>query len=408
MADGTSRPEKPDWALSGRERADQARAARGLKPRRRRWPWVVLGLVVLGGGALWLRQDRTPAPGAATGTDSPQITLQMLPSELAKVQPAELRDTVKVTGSLAPETQAHLSAEVSGRLASVAVRAGDRVQAGQLLAQIDTETLENTLDQQRANAEATRAQLRLAQTQLERTRSMVKRGVVATSELDSDQASVDQLAASLKALEAQVESAEESIAKARIAAPFSGMISERDVDPGAYVATGTELFSIVDLTRMEFEADVPVRYAPGIHAGQRVELTVEGLGDAAFTGVVDRVNPVAASGTRMLPVYVGLDNPDTQLRGGMFASGLLVMETKADALGVPSEAIRQDPEGTYVLKVVDGVATRQAVQTARTWEGGRVTEVSSGLAAGDIIVAQPLEGLRAGAAIHVIAEPQTE
>ncbi|MCA1337580.1 efflux RND transporter periplasmic adaptor subunit [Pseudooceanicola marinus] len=416
--------EKPDWALSRRERRAKARAAAGEPPRKRRgWILWLVVIVALAGGAAWyisggaetlasLRGEESAEDGVASeaapteAADSADQVMQLLPSELAEVQPARLRETVKATGSLSPSRQLAIPAEVSARVTEVLVRAGDAVEAGQLLVQLDVETLRNQLDQQRATAEATRAQLRLAQTQLERTQSLVGRGLSPESQLDAGQAEVDQLAASLAAQEKSVANAEESLKHARVMAPFAGVISAREVDPGAYVATGTALLSLVDLSTLEFEAAVPVRYTPELAPGQVVELSVEGVAGRDFTGTVDRISPVAIEGTRMLPVYVVIENPETLLRGGMFAAGRVVLEEKEDALGIPADALREDDEGPFVLKREGDRVVRQPVEVARTWEAGAVAEIAGGLLPGDVIVAQPLDQLRAGSRILVVGEDQ--
>ncbi|QPM88807.1 efflux RND transporter periplasmic adaptor subunit [Pseudooceanicola algae] len=406
---------KPEWALTrrdlrARDRAADSRAPGQIAPKRRRWLialLLLLALVVAAG--LWLRGQAPLAEGEPAVATTPEggdrrLILQVTPDELIEVQPLRLRDTVKVTGSLAPQRQVHIAAEVSGRLEEVFFRAGDNVPEGAQLVQVDIETLRNQLEQQRATTEATRAQLTLAQNQLERTRSLVNRGLTASSELEIGQAGVDQLTASLAAQNKQVETAQSSLRHAEIAAPFAGMISERLVDPGAYVAPGAELMTLVDLSRMEYEAAVPVRYAPQMRAGQNVEVTVEGIGDAKVLGQIDRISPVAIAGTRMLPVYVVIDNADLRLRGGMFAAGELILEEKRDAIGLPFAAVHQDDSGSYVLRKAGDLIERADVGIARTWDGGRMVEIASGLAPGDVIVGAALEQLRPGAQVQIVGE----
>ncbi|WP_010139126.1 efflux RND transporter periplasmic adaptor subunit [Oceanicola sp. S124] len=412
-------PAKPDWALNRRERRARARAEAGLPPKKRRgWLVALILLVILAGGGWWFMNggsetlaamqpadEGEEAVAAAPEEQAPaEQVMQLLASELTEIEPMRLRETVKATGALSPSQQAQISAEVSARVTEVTVRSGDRVAAGDLLVQLDIESLTNQLDQQRASAEATRAQLRLAQTQLERTRSLLGRGLTPESELDAGQANADQLAASLAAQEKAVANAEDNLAHARVTAPFDGVVSARDVDPGTYVATGSPLVSLVDLTTLEFEAAVPVRYTPRLVAGQRVELTVEGVGTQGFTGTVDRIAPVAIEGTRMLPVYVSIENPEGLLRGGMFAAGRVVLDETEAAIGVPADAVLEDEAGAYVLKREGDRVVRQGVEVARSWEGGRMAEIASGLVPGDIIVSQPLEQLRPDTKILVVGE----
>lgn len=412
---------KPDWALTGRERKAEAAKAGARRPPRRRWPWLVLAVAGLGMGA-WAAQDRgliplpaseqaEPAPVADTPAPQPaeqpvrrEVVMQLLPSELTEVAPTTLRETVRITGSLAPVRQLGIPAEVSGRVQRVAKQEGQAAVQDETLVQIDLETLRNQLEQSRATAEATRAQLDFAQEQLLRTQSLVDRGVATSSNLDSNEANVRQMRANLAALEKQVATAERAMEKATIRAPFSGVISERKVDPGAYVSPGTALMTLVDISSLELEGAVPVAYAPRITTGQSVEITVDGFGDQSFTGTVERVAPVAVSGTRMLPIYATIDNPEGVLRGGMFASGLLVLGQAEGAIGIPVEALREDDAGAYVLKREGDRVVRQPVTTGPLWDRGRTVQITDGLATGDVIVSADLPRLQADMAITVVGD----
>ncbi|MGC0224588.1 efflux RND transporter periplasmic adaptor subunit [Pseudooceanicola nitratireducens] len=426
MADRPQEPPKPattkpDWAKTHRERKADAARAEGRKPPRRRWPWIVLLIVALGAGAFWAQSsgligsEEGEGAGTAPATEEPavaaedaaparQVTMQLIPAEVTRIEARALRDSVRITGTLTPSRHLGIPAEVSGRVDAVMKRAGDRVEAGEVLVQIDLETLENQLEQSRATADATRAQLDFAKGELERTQSLVDRGVATSSNLDSARSNVQQLQANLTALEQQVATAEQSIGKATITAPFAGQIADRSVDPGAYVSPGTALMTLVDISSLELEGAIPVNYAPQIATGQQVEINVDGFGSKSFEGLVERVAPVASAGTRMLPIYATIENADMILRGGMFASGVLVLEEVTDAIGLPAEALRKDDQGDFVLKIVDGKAQRQAVAVARTWDRGRVVQIAKGLSPDDLVVSAALERLQPGMSVTLIGE----
>lgn len=403
----TENSHKPKWARRAAE--DDKAGGSTARPGKRRWlvPVLVL-LVVVAVGAYLVRGREAEEAGSEAGTseaaEPAEVVMQILPTELYDVTTGTLRETVRVTGSLDPTDKLEIPSEVSGRVDEVTHKPGDAVEEGEVLVKIDIQSLTNQVEQQRANAEATRAQLELAQAEYERTQSLVNRGVASVSTLDSQAAQVRQLEANLAAQERQVANAEQSLEKATITAPFDGTVSERSVDPGAYVSPGTPLMTIVDLSSLTLEGVVPVIYAPRIKVGQTGEVSVDGLGDQVFTGTVDRVSPVAKAGTRMLPIYATVENSNSALRGGMFASGVLVLDQVDDATGIPVEALREDDEGRYVLKVEGDRVVRQPVEVARTWEGAQVYEVTTGLAAGDRIVGSELERLDPGMKITVIGE----
>lgn len=131
-----------------------------------------------------------------------------------------------------------------------------------------------------------------------------------------------------------------------------------------------------------------------------MSVRVEGVSDRVFDGTIDRIAPVAVSGTRVLPVYASLENTDGVLRGGMFAAGDLVLEESGDSIGIPATAIRTDGDQSYVIGIVDDRATRVDVQVLRHWN--RRTAEVTGLTPGDLIVSQPLEQVLDGMRVNRI------
>lgn len=378
-------------------------AQAGGKPRKRGKVLLWLGLIVVVAGAAitFLRPAADVTTGAAEGTPA-AVVMQLLPSELYEVRTGTLSDTVQITGSLVPSRALSIPAEVSGRIDSVKFRVGDQVAEGAELATIDVESLRNRLEQSRATAEATRAQLVLAEAQLQRTTDLVRRGVSTTSALETEAANLSQIEANYAALLRQVETAERDLSKARIVAPFAGVISTRSVDPGTYVTLGTELLGLVDMTALDLEGGVPAVHAPRLRVGQRVDLVVDGLADHRFEGAIERIAPIAVSGTRVLPVFARIDNADGLLRGGVFASGTLMLEESPGGIGIPADALREDAEGRYVLKITGTTATRQPVEVVRSWNRGRVVEIAAGLEPGDTIVALKMERLQNGATVTLV------
>ncbi|MCB1329738.1 MAG: efflux RND transporter periplasmic adaptor subunit, partial [Maritimibacter sp.] len=409
---------KPDWAMNRRERDAAARAAKGLPPKKsRRWiVWLVI-VAALAAGAAWfvasgrlaeMQTERAASAAEAAAEAEARAAraaiIQLAPYEVRRIEPATLKETLKITGSLAPVRQLQLTSEVSAQVTNVTARPGDEVFRGQTLVAFDSDTLQNQLDQAQATAQATRVQLDQAQSDYDRTESLVNRGLQAANTLEKARSALDQLTATLAAQETQVVSARRALDRANVTAPFDGVVSARNVEPGQVVAAGSPLMTLVDMSSLEVEATAPVSFAPELAKGQAVDLTVEGFGDRVFDGKVARLAPVAIEGSRMLPVFVSLDNPGGELRGGMFASGRIVLESRAGGLAIPAGALRQDADGPYVLVIADDKAERRAVGIGRSWDGGVLLEVESGLAAGDLVVIEPLPELAAGDSVTLLAE----
>lgn len=396
----TAAHDKPDWAQSKREKNNALRVAEGKKPKRRIMPWIVLAVIVVAIVGYVVTRPPAPEPEAVV---TEAVVRQLLRSEIAEVAPAMLQQSARVTGTLVPARLSAVASQASGRVLSVAVRPGDTVKEGDVLAEIDRATLELQLNQQRATADATSAQLLSSRQQLERTEELARQGLASPSTLEQARSATTALEANLVALESAVQGAEIALNNASVPAPFDGVISERSVEPGQTISAGTTLFTVVNLEQMEFQAAASVNSSALVAPGQTVVVSVTGLEGRTFEGSVTRVNPVAVTGTRTVPIYISLENQDGLLRGGMFATGQITVAEKPDAIAILATAVREDADGHFVLKLVDGTLVRQAVEPGTPWERGRLVEVS-GLNAGDVVVAAALTELSAGETFELIED----
>ena len=371
--------------------------------RRRRWFWPIVMLTLATGGAsVLLVSQMAPAPLAAT-VDAPASprAMQLHPVELVTVQPQRIEDLVKVTGTIHPVQEAAIAAQVSGLAETVAVRPGDHIDAGQLLVEVGTTDLQLQLDQQRSTMASSVVQLRAAEATLARTKLLADKGLAAQTTLDTAQAEVDGLAATIATQQSQVALAETNLLRARVMAPFSGTVASRDIEPGQIVSPGTTMLSIVDLSSVRVEVIAALKDSARIVAGQSVRLAVQGLAGQQFTGVVDRVSPVAEAGTRSIKVYLSLENSDGVLRGGMFVTGEIVVQQDDDVIAVPAKAVHARDNASYVLAVVDSVVEERPIETGATWPAAGLVEARSGVVAGDVIVGADLSGLADGAPVVI-------
>ena len=371
--------------------------------RRGRWFWpIVILTLATGGASVLLINQMTPAPMAAT-IDAPASprAMQLHPVELVTVQPQRIEDLVKVTGTVHPVQEAAIAAQVSGLAETVMVRPGDHVDAGQLLVEVGTTDLQLQLDQQRSTMASSAVQLRAAEATLARTKLLADKGLAAQTALDTAQAEVDGLAATIATQQSQVALAETNLLRARVMAPFSGTVASRDIEPGQIVSPGTTMLSIVDLSSVRVEVIASLKDSARIVAGQSVRLAVQGLAGQQFTGVVDRVSPVAEAGTRSIKVYLSLDNSDGVLRGGMFVTGEIVVRQDDGVIAVPAKAVHARDNASYVLAVVDSVVEERPIETGATWPASGLVEARSGIVAGDVIVGADLSGLADGAPVII-------
>lgn len=372
--------------------------------KRRRWPWLVLVLLAAGGAlaayayrdALWPQAAAPAAPAAPA-----ELIMRLSPLEIATVAPVTLRETVKVSGSLAPVRQTTVTSQIAGRIEAIDIQPGQAVTGGEVIARLDTADVETRIAQQEAAIAATQAQLDFAERQLLSTQSLAEKGLASPSALENAQSNVNGLRANIAAQQAQLAGIRLSLDYAVIRAPFDGVVSVRNVEPGQTVGAGSAVASVVDLTSMEARMLAPLSAAGALAVGQSAELTVEGLPGRVLEADISRINPVALEGTRSIQIYLALDPTDAVLRGGMFVTGTVVLEEKAGAVTAPAGALRKDHEGDFVLTVADGRLVRTPVTPGRAWNNGRVVEIESGLDLGQAFVSAPLPELQPGMAVKV-------
>lgn len=319
--------------------------------------------------------------------------------------------SVETTGSLLAWEEVQARAEQSGTIAGLRVDLGDRVQAGQVLADYDRREFELVVEQARAavaqasanlrrqrdalatlEAEVARAQSQYewAQAELERAQQLFDRQLIARRDVDNartaHQVAAAQLAAARVALaqhpdqvrvaEAELERAraalgiaEKRLADTTVRAPISGLVARRHVSAGEFVKDNTPLFTLVVPHPLKYFGSVPERAAPALRVGQTVRLSVEAYPDRTFTGTVTRLAPAVDVQTRTLALEARVPNESGALRPGFFAKGSVVTQPRARAVYVPAEAVTYVAGLTKVFVIADGVARERLVRTGERAAG---------------------------------------
>jgi len=245
--------------------------------------------------------------------------------------------------------------------------------------------------------ESAKAQLALA----EKTRAMnvrlLNEKFISQNAFDGTESSLSVAQGSVKSAEAQLRLAQNARRDATVAAPLSGIVAKRHVQPGEKVAFDAPLLTIVDLRDLELAANVPAVDVPELKVGMPVELAVDGYGDRRFGGRIERINPTTEPGTRSILVFVGLPNADAALKSGMFASGRIGLASSAPVPTLPLGAVRTEAGQSYVWTVDDGKLSRRLVTLGRRDdEAGRV-EIRTPLPAGAPVLAARFDNLKEGA-----------
>jgi RND family efflux transporter MFP subunit len=325
------------------------------------------------------------------------VTLEFAPGDLVRVESRPLARWLPVSGAIQAVRQATVKAKVGGEVRQLSVREGETVQAGQMIARIDTADLEARLAERQGALESARAQLALA----EKTRAMNNRLLsekfISQNAYDGAQSSHDVAVGSVKSAEAQVRLAQNALKDATVAAPLSGTVAKRHVQAGEKVAVESPLVTIVDLVDLELAALVPASDVPELAIGMPVELAVDGFGERRFAGRIERISPSTEPGTRSILVFVGLTNADAALKSGMFATGRIGLAASAPVPTLPIGAVRTEAGQSYVWTVDGGkLARRIVVLGRRDDEAGRV-EIRTPLPPGAAVLAARFDNLKDGA-----------
>ncbi|RWR05021.1 efflux RND transporter periplasmic adaptor subunit [Paenirhodobacter populi] len=374
--------------------------------------WIrSLALVAMTGAGLYLASTLLgSSDGATQGLDTTagaqatvpqaQPVMQLLPREVLRVAPGTIVERLTVSGEVQPVQRVILRARSAGVVVELGVREGEAVKAGDLLVRFDTEDLAATLALRQSEIDATEAQHLFARQALDRIERLAERTIATQEQLDQARREAAVLQAQLDGLRAQAGIARAALRDAEIRAPFDGVVANRNVDIGERASAEAELMTLVDPTRLEARVLIATRDVPRIAPGQTAELRIDGLEGETIEGSVLRINPVANDGSRFISVHIGLDDPDGRLRGGMFATGTILVEERADVLSLPATALREDGDGAYVLRLAEGQIERRSVVTGAAWSGGRI-EIRDGIASGDMILISPLPGLGEGVLAEV-------
>jgi len=335
----------------------------------------------------------------------------------------------RVTGELQAPRRSDLAAEESGRVTSLDVELGDRVEQGEVLATQDTQLRELERDRLAAElrtregiVDQREAELSQARRDLERFRRLREQGSANESELDAAETRVDILEAQLTQAEAQIATAQANVAEldARIEnmtlrAPFGGRVVAKHTEVGQWLQSGDPFVEIVSLTKIDALLDVPERLVDQLRdSSARIRIRIEAvqLEDPDRSGVthayevmraVTAVVPVADPLSRLVPVRVRLDNPEQRIKPGMSVIGYVPTGSSEPQITVHKDAILRDDAGEYVYANMQGQATPIRIRS-RYAVGDRVVVEPGPLQPGTEVVVEGNERLFPTQPLNPIAD----
>lgn len=345
-------------------------------------PVVLLALVVSGCGG----KDG----GSKAAEAKAPAELELVAVDVALASKGSLSGALPINGSLQAVTQTTVQSRVAAEINTVAVREGERVQKGQLLASLATQDLDARVKQAEANLASAQVEATLARALVERNKQLYEKKYFSEIDYQKSVGEAEAREENVRAQKALVAIARKALSDAGVRSPMAGIVAKRYVEPGSSVGVDGRLFDIVDLSEMELAAPVPATEIAQVKVGQAVKFTVSGFGDQQFTGKVVRINPVADAGTRAINVYVRVNNSGLALKGGMYARGEIATGAEGEGMTVPLDALHSDEKGSWVMVLKDGKLERRNVDVAARDERGNRLAVRTGLAEGETVVVAKL------------------
>lgn len=338
--------------------------------------------------------------------------------ELMAANRRHVAEQLMVVGNLIGAATVEVVPKTQGRLASVFVRLGDPVARGQKMALIEDSEIREQVKQAEASFEVSgatvrqrEADLKFAQTSLERSRNLYSRQILPKQSMDDSEAREQAAVAQLDLARAQFSQAKSRLDELRInlantviASPVDGFVGKRYLDPGASVSPNAPVASVVDIHFVRLVANLVERDLSRVSAGQPAEVEVDAYSGETFTGRVARVAPVLDPATRTAQIEVEVPNPGARLKPGMYARVRFTVAERGNALVVQRDSI-VDFQGKRGVFVADGTTARfKEVATGLQQED--VVEVLKGISEGDSVITAGSAALRDGDRIILPGQEQ--
>jgi RND family efflux transporter MFP subunit len=314
-------------------------------------------------------------------------------ADLATAEAGDVTAGVLLTGMLEPAVSVTVTAQAAGTVRALSADRGTVVRSGAPLATLTADGIRSNAAGAVAAVAAAEANLAVARTRRDAAERLYAAG--ATSRVDAENAKAVYAAAEAQvaAARAQLAAAEEQSSFTAVTAPIAGTVSARMIESGQAVRVGDALFTVVSTSTLELAGRVPVDQAAGIRVGQSVRFVIDAFPDREFTGRVDRKDPVADPSSRQVGVWVRIPNADGRITAGQYGRGEVAGQTVKDAVRVPATAVVGEGEGAHVFVLAgDQLVRRAVVVGVRDVRAGLVA-ITSGVSAGERVLARPTPGL---------------
>jgi multidrug efflux system membrane fusion protein len=365
-------------------------------------------LILITAGIITFLNRKSETDALAKETDAVAVPT------VATVRPLSeaANDELILPGNLQAFEESPIFARTNGYLLRWNKDIGSKVQKGELLAAIDTPEVDQELSQARATRDQVKSALGLAKISADRWANLRKSDSVSQQEADQQASGYQQALANLEAADANVRRLEQLESFKNVYAPFSGVLTRRNVDPGALInagagVAGKELFVIARVDPLRVYISVPQAYAPAMKVGTKANVTLQEFPGQKFTGTIVRTADAIDQATRTLNTEVEVPNKDGKLLPGSFGQVHFATGTAVPRITIPVNAMLFRAEGPQVA-VVDKDSKVQLRPIAIGRDFGATLEILGGIDPSDNVIINPSDSLENGQKVNVAAPSKGE
>ncbi|NSB14915.1 efflux RND transporter periplasmic adaptor subunit [Clostridium beijerinckii] len=398
--------------------------------------YAVIVIAVIGCAAVAKTKLFTAKKEATTAVAASKTTVEV---QIAKAQEKSLGDSYKAT--LEAYQQGIVTSKIAAKVVAVSVENGQYVNAGDTIATLDDQDIQNNIKTAQAQVEVSEQQVNSTQQQLnssqvtlqklqilmddaqrnyDRQKTLFDGGAISKTDLESAEkalntskadyssglasiesakASIESSKASLEAQKVNLQKAQNDLANTVIKAPISGVISDKTLNVGQMASQGAALAKVNDISSVYATIQVPQEKITGVKIGQAATITVDG-NDKTYDGTIEAMDSAADATTRVFNCKVKIDNGDKSLLPGIFGKVQLISEEKAQVITVPISALAGN-EGDYSVFLNDnGTAKKQKITIGETNENN--VEITDGIKEGDQVICTNISTLQEGSEVDAI------